>query len=216
MKRYENNYFYYVRKPHWVASTFGKESWSFLEQLIQTQSPEIKTLQKEREDGDNQEARKEYGLVNRLDNLTWWLLFFAKDQIIFDNYKALQSQGRVEKIYYADLHWDLSKNHEVIIKEDIYHHYSDDTRMTTDLKLSRWKANPAITHIKPLAFNPVTNTSTCEIIITKWVRHQIRVHAASIGHHIIWDPLYCPKSYNQHYKNTNHIALWSVWLQISL
>lgn len=204
--RYENSYFYYTRKPHWVSTTFGPTEQSFLELLISTQSQEIRSLE------NTWWSDSEYGLVNRLDNATAWLLFFAKNQIIFNAYKKLQSDGNIEKIYYADLFGKVAHDH--IVQDTIYHHYSDNSRMTLDPKLWRGKWNSAETNIQLTYYNEYTNISTCKVIIKKWVRHQIRIHSSSIGHHIIWDRVYCPKSFKQQYEWSNSICLWSVGIHI--
>jgi 23S rRNA-/tRNA-specific pseudouridylate synthase len=200
--RYENKYFYYTRKPHGIATTFGSSHWSFLEQLLLLWWSEIDKLRKERG------SESEYGLINRLDNVTAWLLFFAKNQIIFHTYKEAQAIWNVQKIYYADLYGHIT-NTKVHIHELIYHHYSDNSRMTLEQHLGRGKWNEAETTIEPYYYDPIQNTTSCIITITKWVRHQIRVHCASIGHHIIWDKLYSPKSYRKLYNDTM-ISLWSI------
>lgn len=205
--RYQNAYFYYTRKPHGIASTFGSSSWSFLEQLLLTWWIEIQTLKKERS------SESEYGLVNRLDNLTAWLLFFAKNQIIYDTYKKIQAQHNIQKTYYADLHGHIM-DPKLHIQSSIYHHYSDDSRMTTEEHLGRWKWNIAETIIEPYYYDIALNQTSCIITITKWVRHQIRIHSASIGHHIIWDYLYCPKQFKKWYIWNNSICLWSMGMNI--
>lgn len=199
---YENSHFYYIWKPHGIPSTFGESEHSFLELLIDSQSQEIQSLEAIRW------ADSEYGLVNRLDTVTAWLLFFAKNQIIFNTYKKLQADGNIEKIYYADLFGKITHDH--VVQDTIYHHYSDNSRMTLDPKVWRGKWNNAETYIQWLYYNEYTNTSTCKIIIKKWVRHQIRIHSSSIGHHIIWDTMYCPKSYKKEYRWRNGICLWSM------
>jgi len=206
MMRYENSYFYYIWKPHWVSTTFGPTEHSFLELLIAAQSPEICSLENVRW------ADSEHGLVNRLDNATAWLLFFAKNQIIFNAYKKLQADGNVEKVYYADLFGKVTHDH--VIQDNIYHHYSDNSRMTLDPKLWRGKWNSAETKIQCVYYDEYTNISTCKIIIKKWVRHQIRIHSSIIGHHIIWDRVYCPKSSKQQYRWKNAICLWSTGIHI--
>jgi 23S rRNA-/tRNA-specific pseudouridylate synthase len=206
---HENIFFFYVRKPYWVPTTFGDKT-SFLETLIATSSSQIQQLQYNRAQSDN----KELGLVNRLDNETAWLLFFAKDQIIYNEYKLKQAAWQVNKIYYADLRGELkTKNWE--LRTPIYHHYSDPTHMTLDPKLARGKAHEVHTIIQPLYFDPDAHSTTCRIVIQKGIRHQIRIHTASIGHHIIGDQLYCPKSLRSDYKNISWIHLRSTGIEVT-
>ncbi len=73
--------FLYVWKPHGVPSTFGKTS-SFLENIV---SMDFFVEQKKAFAID-----EEYGLVNRLDNDTAGLLYFARTKSIYDRYIAAQ------------------------------------------------------------------------------------------------------------------------------
>ncbi len=208
--RYENDYFYYVWKPHGIASTFGKQE-SFLDVLISRVDKPIQQLQQIRWKENN-----EFGMVNRLDNLTGGLLFFAKTPEIYTDYKQLQEIGAVQKIYYADLYGKIDDiNWAIEIDTPIYHHYSDASRMTADPKLGRDKPHQVHTQIIPYYYDWIHNYTSCKVIIQKGVRHQIRLHTASIGHHILGDILYCPKWMKAHYANPNKIHLRSTGIQIN-
>ena len=130
-KRYENEYFYMVRKPHGIASSFG-DTTSLLDQAINRQQRPIPQLQEQR---NNHADNEELGLVNRLDTVTAGLLFFAKTPSIYAEYKILQAQGRIQKIYYADLWGQIEQTTQ--ITTPIYHHYSDNTRMTVQTDIAR-------------------------------------------------------------------------------
>ena len=145
--------------------------------------------------------------MNRLDNQTAGLLFFAKDQNIFDRYKTLQDDEKIDKVYYADLHGKLDipkfksqrllhdiSGGKINISSPIYHHKSIPTKMTVQKKHQRGKAHEVETLIETLYYDPQTNSTTCKILIKKGIRHQIRIHTASMGHPIIGDKLYCPKT----------------------
>lgn len=203
--------FFCVRKPHGIPTTFWNQP-SFLDLLINQQSTPIQELQNNWWWTKNEEL----GLINRLDNETAGLLFFAKNQIIYNEYKLKQAQWLVQKIYYADLRGKINmQGKELVITDGIYHHYSDNARMTLDRKLGRWTINHATSIIQPLYYDKQNHCTTCRIVIYKWVRHQIRIHAASIGYHIIWDTLYAPKSIRSDYKNYNKIHLRSIGLDIT-
>lgn len=207
--RYENEHFYYTRKPHGIASTFGSSSWSFLEHILLRWWTEIEKLKEVRGEWS------EYGMINRLDNATAWLLFFAKNQIIFHSYKEAQADWKIQKIYYADLYGHIT-NAKVVINNPIYHHYSDNSRMTLEQRIGRWKGNEAETIIEPYYYDPIRNITSCIVTITKWVRHQIRIHCASIGHHINGDRVYCPKQFKKWYAWNSSISLWSMGIYILL
>jgi hypothetical protein len=46
---------------------------------------------------------QELGLLNRLDNETAGFLYFAKTQEAFDRYRQLQSEGKINKWYIAQI-----------------------------------------------------------------------------------------------------------------
>ena len=46
---------------------------------------------------------EELGLLNRLDNETAGFLYFAKTQEAFDRYRQLQSEGKINKWYIAQI-----------------------------------------------------------------------------------------------------------------
>lgn len=196
-----------VRKPHGIASSFG-DTTSVLDQIINQQQWPIPQLQDQR---SKQTQNKELGLVNRLDIVTAGLLFFAKNPSIYAEYKILQEQGKTQKIYYADLWGEFTQTTEVTTP--IYHHYSDNARMTVQSDIARWKAHQVQTQIIPLFYDQEKNYTTCQITIAKGIRHQIRVHTASIGHHILGDKLYCPKHIKSHYDG-KAIHLRSMGMQV--
>ncbi|RKW24945.1 hypothetical protein D8B45_01485 [Candidatus Gracilibacteria bacterium] len=107
--RYEDEFCYYVRKPGGIPTTFGKEK-SFLEYLFEGSEksgscPFISLLSKAFTKDE------ERGLLNRLDNATSGLLYFAKTREIKTNYKTLQQAGMVHKYYLLEVYgeeWFIS------------------------------------------------------------------------------------------------------------
>lgn len=112
--RYEDEQLYYVWKPHGIPSTWGNQ-YSFLSQLQDSKPPFFATLEKEFG------AEKEYGLVNRLDNDTAWLLYFAKNDTAYQHYRALQSEHQLYKIYMCELHGRVDIEKTVQKYETIAH-----------------------------------------------------------------------------------------------
>lgn len=84
--------FLYVWKPHGVPSTFGKQS-SFLESIVD--------MQFFAEQKNRFSLQEEYGLVNRLDNDTAGLLYFARTQAVYNLYLHAQDNEGVVKHYVA-------------------------------------------------------------------------------------------------------------------
>lgn len=207
MKYYEDNYFYYFWKKQWLPTTYGREQ-SFLDGFEKAFNEVEIIWLLEKEFG----REKEYWLLNRLDNETWWLLYFAKTLEIYQNYKLLQEQWKIEKIYIADVKWNF-KYDNIVINTPIYHHRFDNEKMVAyksskDENKIRGKAHNLTTEVKKLYFDEIQNISTLQIKISKWIRHQIRVHIASVGYPIIGDKIYK--------KNAEpwSLHLWSIWLKL--
>jgi len=170
--------FYFLRKPHWIPSSFGKQK-SILDMLENNELPQDFT--------QNQlkfPKEQEYWLLNRLDNDTAWFLYFAKTPEIYDNFKQLQKQNKITKIYYAQVKW---KPFETIITYPIMHKNKSKMiviKSEKDKKKWRWKLHFVQTKVKPIQNNWI------KVEITKWIRHQIRAHLSSIWLPIKNDPLY--------------------------
>ena len=102
---YEDNYFRYFWKPRGIPTTFGTHE-SFLDILFHSkltiQDPKIQGIIFYLQDMFGRE--EEYGLVNRLDNETGGLLYFAKTPLIKQQYKQWQLEEKVHKTYIADVY----------------------------------------------------------------------------------------------------------------
>ena len=96
MNRYEDECYYYVRKPCGIPTTVGSQ-FSFIEQ-IEKERPsffqELTRVWKQEE---------ERGLLNRLDNETAGLLYFAKTPAIAEAYYAMQEDEKITKRYVCDI-----------------------------------------------------------------------------------------------------------------
>lgn len=242
---YQNTDFYFFRKPNWLASTFGKEKsfldYVFGDQidlpkhylgykdldnsLLEYISQQIQYLEiiKQRDQKTqiiqdlintfNQD--KEFGLLNRLDNDTWWLLYFAKTLAVYNNYKTKQDQDLLQKFYITQVNGNpffKTDAQEMLIDYPIMHHKFAQDRMiclvnSSDIAKWDWKQHLVSTKISLLNFDKTSNISTLLVSISKWIRHQIRVHLNSIWCPIIWDKIYS----NQ--KTIDFLHLRSVWFR---
>jgi len=234
--------FYFFRKPHWVASTFWKEKsfldYVFLDhidlpnnsinyenldqEILKYLNTEIDSLNIVKNIDDSQKIiqslinifweDKEYWLLNRLDNDTWGLLYFAKDLKIYEEYKVKQNQNLLKKFYIAQVNGNpFFKTNETEINIDypIMHHKFSEDRMICltkpwDITKWDWKQHPSSTKVSLLNFDKTQNISTLIISISKWIRHQIRVHLSSIWCPIIWDNIYSK------HKFDIFLRLWSI------
>ncbi len=94
--RYEDEQLYYVWKPHGIPSTWG-DQYSFLSHIQDTKPVFFAKLEKEFW------PDREYGLLNRLDNDTAGLLYFAKNDTAYQTYRTQQDEHTLYKIYMCDL-----------------------------------------------------------------------------------------------------------------
>jgi len=198
--RYEDRFFYYGWKIHELWSTRG-ERLSFFDIRdadISEKSQKIKKLLSA-EYWDNTER----WLANRLDRDTSWILYFAKEKWYYDLFKEYQKNKQIHKYYIADVvgnPWRIS----LFINTPLKHHPSSLDRMivcdTNDPKHIICESWCTL-----LYYDEQTNTSTIQINIHRWARHQIRCHLASVGCPIIWEKIYKKKKD----KNT-HLHLRSI------
>lgn len=154
----------------------------------------------------------ELWLLNRLDNETAGLLYFAKTQEAFNKYRQLQTEGKINKWYIAQIQW-TPKESAFEINMPIMHHKHKQDRMIfirtpKDELKGRSKVHHPVTIVKVLHTNKKTGVSTLLVWIYKWVRHQIRVHLAGIGYPVVWDTLYGKDI------EPGNLCLWSVGFQI--
>ena len=200
---YQDDNILLARKPHGIASSWGQEE-SFLNIIkkygsdYSMRSHQISVFGEE----------GEYGLLNRLDTVTAWLLYFARSYEAKAEYMHLQEQWSITKTYYAQV-YGLPRAQFGLITTPIYHHRDDPSRMTTDMDKWRWKAQEVITYREKLS-----HCGLLKVHITSGCRHQIRCHLASIGHPIVWDRLYMSKWLKKEYAEYDEkkIELVSVGL----
>ena len=128
-------------------------------------------------------------LVHRLDNNTSGLLAAAKTEKAFAKLRAIWKSPEVVKKYTALVLGRTPPSGTISIP--IAHHARKKKKMVTGGK----KAREAYTEFKTIRHFPPAgghgkNYSLLEVKIQTGVRHQIRIHLASIGHPIAGDPLY--------------------------
>ncbi len=210
MIRYQDASFRYVWKPPWMPSTWW-ERHSLLDELFVYQqahsTEELSMLIAWAIDVFGKE--KELGLVNRLDNATSGLLYFAKTTKNYDMYKHKQSVWEVVKHYLADVSGRV--DNPMLICTPLMHHQHEADRMVArrwpqDDGKVRGKKHYVETYIEPMIYDTNLNITTLSIMIAQWMRHQIRVHCASIGAPLVWDSLYNKKN------REGALHLWSVGL----
>ncbi len=194
-------HFYLIRKPSGLPSTHGQDL-SFLDHITQainasqqnnslSQKFSKEFLQSCQQFGIEQE----YGLLNRLDNATSWLLYFAKSPEDKRYYITMQKQKKLTKYYVAEVYGRVASSFGRI-QHPIAHHPTDKKKMVAlqDATISyRSKPQQVVTYYELLAYDAKNDVSILHVEITKWARHQIRCHLASMRHPIVNDPLYTTK-----------------------
>jgi 23S rRNA pseudouridine1911/1915/1917 synthase len=246
---FANDQCYFFRKPAGLASTRGKES-CFLNSFT---NPEVKTVwsiddfphmvdafqqmsaihgvdvdneaQARTELGEIFSRDEEYGLLNRLDTDTSGLLYFARSREVYEQYRAWQRAGIIQKYYLAQVWWDVGRNVKkiddwqltidggntgfvesqadgFILRFPIMHHRHDAERMSSvqtpaavEQLARRGRGNILTpeTFVSVVSYDREDNTSIVRVMIRQGVRHQIRVHLATLGNPILGDLLYGSK-----------------------
>ena len=213
---YEDKDFYYFRKPAGLASSRWK-SVSFLDLMSDEKyNSSIENIVKSQIEFFGKE--KEFWLLNRLDWPTTWLLYFAKNPRIYNMFRELQQEWKVDKFYVAEVygniqHW-IEKNWNVITYPIMHHRFSDDRMVVLksheDEKKWKWNIHAVQTEICEVDYDEKNNRSVIMVKIHKWIRHQIRAHLSSIGYPICGDSIYC-KSRDQ---NFDKLQLFSVGMWV--
>lgn len=220
----QDPYFRYLRKDQGIPSTFGKKK-CFLDRFAKQKKNIFADIWAYQLEFFGKE--QEYGLVNRLDNDTAWLLYFAKTPLFYTRYKQLQEEHKLQKIYVADVFWKRIPDKvlwqpgisgtkaAIAIDRLIANHKHEEDRVVViaDKKRRytyRWKIRGELheqhTEVELIHYDKKTNTSSLKVTITKGFRHQIRAHLASLGYPILGDKLYNKKN------PKGELHLWSVGL----
>ena len=124
--------------------------------------------------------------ITRLDRDTSGLVLIAKDQITANLLSREIKQGRVFKKYLALASGHLEKDHEII---------DAPIRREREGEMKRIVAPDGKRAVTEYFVKQKTDENTlCEIVLHTGRTHQIRVHFAHIGHHLVGDFLYGERS----------------------
>ena len=130
-------------------------------------------------------------LVHRLDRDTSGALIVAKKRSVLKHLHAELRDGRMDKRYLALLRGSWRNGMKVVrtpLKKNV---------VRSGERVVR--ADPAgkSAETKFLRVDACSDASLCEAIPTTGRTHQIRVHAAEIGHHVAGDPKYGNREFNR-------------------
>lgn len=153
-------------------------------------------------------ARREPGLLHRLDNDTSGLVIAARDARVFERLKAALKGQEIDKRYLVLVPGLVERQ---IIQFPIAKHPSDPRRVhaCVDALDRRLPASrPARTEI--LESREVGGRSLLEVSAPRALRHQIRAHLAAIGHPLVGDWLYGgggPRELHRHFLHASEVHL---------
>ena len=122
------------------------------------------------------------GIVHRLDRDTSGLMVVAKSDHAHRCLSEALRARRVKRVYLAAL-WGALGGREVVVDRPIGRHRRDRTRMAVVVG-----GRPSRTRLRHL--ESWRAASLCEAGLETGRTHQIRVHAASIGHPVVGDAVY--------------------------
>ena len=132
-------------------------------------------------------SRERPGVVHRLDIETSGVMVFAKTQLAYTRLRAaFESHDKVKKTYLAVLH-GAPRPPAGTIETTIGRKPWDARRMAVDVP----DGKRAVTHWTTLQRRG--SLALVEFVIDTGRTHQIRVHAAHLGHPVVGDELYGDK-----------------------
>ena len=122
------------------------------------------------------------GIVHRLDRDTSGLMVVAKSDRAHRRLSDALKARRVKRIYLAAL-WGELGGREVVVERPIGRHPRDRTRMAVVAG-----GRPSRTRLRRV--ESWRAATLCEAALDTGRTHQIRVHAAAIGHPVVGDTVY--------------------------
>lgn len=185
----ESDKYYFVRKPHGIPTTFGSQ-FSFVEKIVAWNPPFFASLTQ------HFSAEEEYWLLNRLDNDTAGFLYFAKTKSIKEEYKRLQDEQKINKMYIANLQGRVDIERTAEKHEELG---------TTNYEV--WEKNSVFEFwVEHIEWEYVTNVK--EFLAEKWEKKWLVV-TYPIMHHIHDDirmvAIRIPKDFNK-WRGEKHLV----------
>lgn len=133
---------------------------------------------------------KDCGFTHRLDNETLGLILIAKNDKYYEKIRALFSEKKINKLYLARVRGTLPAE-KGIIDTPVAHSAKSTKKMIAvkeGYRIFRGHPRNAVTEWKVI--NRRADSTDLELSAKTGVRHQIRVHLASIEYPICGDRLY--------------------------
>lgn len=129
-----------------------------------------------------------HGIVNRLDRDTSGIVLVALSNKSLHMLRSYFTKGSITKLYTARVHGRIEK--DMTVDSSLGRLKKSFKRVAEGSPNARGPFVTAITHITPLSYNEVSDTTTVSLRPETGRTHQLRAHLASIGHPIVGDMLY--------------------------
>ena len=179
--RYESDDFVVVEKPVGMPShPLVRGELGTVAGLLVARYPEMKGVGY---------AKREPGILHRLDRDTSGLMLAARNHAAFERLRRLLNAGEIEKRYLARCVGTMAA--PAVLDGPIANDPRDRRRVrvcTDPREIKRLGALPARTDV--LASTPAELGSLVEVQANHARRHQIRAHLAAAGHPLLGDALY--------------------------
>lgn len=188
---YEDKNFIAVNKPAGLLvhplkakSSKLKAEFTLVDWLLKNY-PEVKGV------GDDPENRP--GIVHRLDKETSGVILVARNQKFFEYLKNLFQTHQIKKTYLALVYGRMESKAGIIEKPIGLK--SGTTKRTVHLRKAKM-IKEAVTEyrVKKILKLKDRDFTLVELIPRTGRTHQLRIHLASIGHPVVGDSLYGPKT----------------------
>lgn len=178
---FEDDFLFAVNKPPCVHSVMqeGSRENSVAFALIQRYPAEAAVSLKE----------DDAGLVHRLDFETSGVLVAAKTREIWLALRELFSGELINKTYVALVEGEFPRSAEISSRLGSRHRHGKKVRVYSESSAAP-RTQPAHTSFERLDFLPAHRCSVVRALLASGRRHQIRAHAAHIGHPLAGDRLY--------------------------
>lgn len=139
-------------------------------------------------------ASGDAGLIQRLDRETSGIVLGAKSREVWQKLFEELLAGSIQKTYVAlvEGHCTTRRTFSSFIGSP--HRGAAKVRVYENEPPKSARALPGTTVFSPLSFNPVINCSLVEAVASPARRHQVRAHAAYVGHPLVGDALYGARS----------------------
>jgi 23S rRNA pseudouridine955/2504/2580 synthase len=168
-----------INKPSGIASHSGSGVRFGVIEILRAARPDAKTLE----------------LVHRLDKETSGCIIIAKKRSVLQELHTLLRENRLEKRYFALLQGYWSGGKKVVDAPLLKNQMQSGERM---VKINA-EGKQASTEFVPR--QKFADATLVEVIPHTGRTHQIRVHAAHIGHPIAGDEKYGIREFNQAMRN---------------